>query len=503
MSNSRANTIANSTIFLYIRSFIVLAIGFYTSRVLLKTLGVDDYGLYNLMAGIVAMFTSLRVILASSVQRFMNYEKGKENYERVKLVFNQSILIHIGIAIIFTIIVESFGIWFINNRLAIPNGSLSTALFVFHFSVASSVMSILNTPFDAAVIANEKIKVFAWLTTIDSVLKLAIVYLLPILGCDYLKSYAIMIMLIGVFNLIFNYLYTRRFDECKFTICWDNTLFKELLSFAGWNFLGNTAFALVSEGINMILNMFGGVVLNAARAVAYQIKAAVLTLSNNLIVAAQPYIMQKAASDNKENIFRYTYKMSRLMFLILICTVFPIIIYTDQILDIWLIEVPEMAGIFIQLILLNLVQRALHSPLDTMFKALGDIKNYQIIDSLSLALSLPLGYAAMKIGLPSYSVFVVVCIVEILNLLLITICAKKRCGMDLYGYFKEVIIFCMYSSCIYIILGFLFTKFLQPDSLLQLLLYETIALAIELSVAYVLLPKEEKIFIKSFIKRKF
>ncbi len=502
MANSRINTIANNSIFLYFRSFVVLLLGIYTSRVLLDTLGIDDYGLYNLVAGIVMMFTSLRTILASSVQRFLNYEKGKGDNERVNLVFNQGIITHIGIAAVFIIIVEAAGIWFIRHKLSIPDGSMDTALFVFHTSVATAVLTILGTTFDAVIIANEKMKVFAGLTMFDAVLKLAIVYLLPVLGFTYLRSYAVLMMSVGVVNIAFNMWYCRRFDECRLSFRWDSTLFRELFSFAGWNFLGNTAFALVNEGINLILNIFGGVAVNAARGIAYQVKAAASTLSNNLIVAAQPFIMQKAATQDKETIFRYTFKMSRLMFLILLCTVFPIIIYTEEILDIWLVDTPEYSVIFVQLILAHLVQRALHSPVDTMFKAFGEIRAYQIWDSLSIALSLPLSYAILSAGFPLYSAFIVICLVEVINLVTITVCAKRKFGMSLKAYFKEVTIHCLLAAAAFTILALPFTLYLQPDSLSKFILYETIAIITEMALAYLLLQKEEREYLNSFIRGK-
>ncbi|MCD8292028.1 MAG: polysaccharide biosynthesis protein [Prevotella sp.] len=466
-------------------------------------MGIDDYGIYNLVGGVVAMFVSLKNVFASSVQRFLNYEKGKGNDERVKKVFNLSMLIHVLLAISFAVIVEGFGLWFISHRLTIPAGSLSDALFVFHCSVFNAVILIMTSPYNAVIIANERINVFAWISVADALLKLLIIYIVPVLMFHYLRSYASLMMLIGIANIIFCISYCRKFTECTYALFWDKSLFVQLLSFAGWNFLGSTVFSLVSEGVNIILNIFGGVAINAARGISNQVKNSINTFSNNLFVAIQPFVIQQAASQDKDVIFRYTFRISRFMFLIVLMTVLPVIIYCDSILKVWLVHPPYMACIFLQLMLVNLAQRSLHSPLDLLFKSFGNIKLYQIIDSATLFLSLPISYVAMRLGLPLYAVFAVMCIVEVINLICVLSCAHIQLGLSLSEWLKRVGIYCLGVTVVLVALNLMMELFIHPHKFFEVAFTIILLFVLEALFAYsLLLNKQDKHFVQGYIGNK-
>lgn len=502
MSQSRANTVISNTFFLYVRSFLTMVIGIYTSRVLLASLGVGDYGIYNLVAGIVAMFASLKGVFASSIQRFLNYAKGQNDHEQENKIFNLSILVHIGLAIVFGLLVEIVGMWFILEKLNIPSDSVRIAIFVFHCAVATTVLAIASTPFDAVVIANEKFKYFAWLTLTDATLKLMIVYLLAVFPYPRLCSYAVLLLIIGVFNVLVNIIYCRRFRECKIHFIWDVKLFKNLASFSAWNFFGNTAFSLVNEGLNMILNIFGGVAVNAGRGIAYQVKGAVQTLCNNIFVAVQPVIVQQAAQKEKKEIFSNIFMLSRLNFFVSAITVVPIFVFADYILNIWLKQIPPMSVPFVRLLMMYIAIRALHSPMDLLFKAYGKIRKYQIIDSATLVLSIPLSFFSLKLGCPLYYVFIIMGVVEIINLSAIVFCAKRELGFDAVTYFKKVALPCGAGFIILFLSAHIFNILFSVDSFVCFILYLLVIVCFSILVSVMLLGKENQTLLLSFIKNR-
>lgn len=502
MSQSRTNTIASNTLFLYLRSFVTMIIGVYASRVLLSTLGVDNYGVYNLVGGIVAMFASLKTVFATAIQRFLNFEKGTGDVAKVQNVFDMGILVQFGLAIVFFVVVEVVGLWFITNKLNIPKHALSDAYFVFHISVVTAVLAILTAPFDACVIANEKMKVFAWLSMLNSCLKLAIVFALPIIGGLYLRVYASLLFLVTVFDISFNIWYCRRFPECRFHFIWDKGLFKNIATFSGWTFLGNAAFSAVNEGINFMLNIFGGVAYNASRAIAYQIKGAISILSANITVASRPYIVQQSAVNSKQQTYSQICKLSRLVFFVMALTVFPFMVFADTILKVWLVEPPIMSTIFVQLVLAHLLIRSLHEPIDTLFKSFGNIKYYQIFDSVTLALSLPFSYIALKAGVPIYSVFIVVAVVEAITLSTLLMVIKMQYGLSIRYYLKNVVSFCLKTTILLIPIGLTFYIF-QPDNTYLIGVCLIAFCLIELGVSFLfLLSKEEKSLMLTVLKLK-
>lgn len=505
MSNNetRANTIAKNTLFLYMRSFMVMVIGIYSSRLLLNTLGINDYGICNLVGGVVAMFASLKSIFATTIQRFLNFEKGKGNTLRVLQVFNLSIVVQTILAIIFTTVVECVGLWLIYNKLNIPNGSFEAALFAFHFSVASAAITILGAPFDAAVIANERFNVFAGLAITNSVLKLLIILLIPLITFPRLKTYVVLMFLVTSFDVVFNFVYTRKFSECKLGFYWDKKLFNQISSFAGWSFFGNTAFALVNEGLNMLLNIFGGVALNAARGIAMQVKSSANTLANNLSVAIRPFVVQKAAISERDVIFGYIFRFSRLLFIIVVFTVSPIIVFCRSILEVWLVNVPQYTDAFVSIMMLHLIQRALHAPLDLLFNSLGQIKRYQIYDSITLFLALPLSYVALKTGFPVWCVFAIVCIAEVINLCALLQCAKIEYQMSAKKYAKEVGLPCLKNLAIVSILSFPFT-FIHPNNIFALASVVLAYIVCLLPFLYLcMLNPQDQELIKEFVKKKW
>lgn len=492
--------VVKNTGLLYIRSIVVLLITLYSSRVLLSVLGVNDYGLYNLVGGVVGLFGSLKGLFAFAVQRFLSYAKGEGNIEKEKDVFVVSFILHLGIAILFALLVEGFGCWFIANKLNIPDGFLSDAFFIFHASVVTAMISIIMTPYSAAVIANERMSVFAWISVIDAFLKLFVILLLQYIAFQPVRTYAILILSVELLNLTLYYLSCIKFPECKLEKRFDKKLFKEIASFAGWDFAGNTAWTLINEGVNMILNIFGGVAVNAARGIAYQAKHAVITLVNNVTVASRPYIIKQAASDDKVKTFHIINLMARALFLSTLLTTLPIIIFAKQILSIWLVQTPDYAVPFVQLVLFWSIIRSMNSPIDIAFTAYGKMKKYQIFNALTLLLNLPIAYAFLYFGFSYNYAMLTFVIVEVIDIIVNSVVAKKEVGFDIKMYISKVVGPNIIVGIILGVIGYAFCVFVNPASIVYTVICVVLFVLISIAITSVFLSKEEKAYIYPMIK---
>lgn len=436
--------------FLTLRMLLMLAVAFYTTRILLRELGVEDYGLYNVVGGLVAAFSSLRGLFASATQRFLNSEMGKNKVVELRKIFNMSLIIHIIICLIFITIAEGVGVWFLNNVLNIDPKNLTAANWVFQFSILAAVVTIMTIPFDAVIIAHQRMKVFAYISIIDGILKLAIVFLITQIQDNKLIFYSILVFLVSLIVRFTSSIYCRKnFKECKIEFSWDTILFKNMGSFAGWNFLGNSAYILSNEGINIILNIFGGTTANASRAIAYQVRAATMRFISNIFVAVNPRVVMLAAQEKKEEFLKLIFTSSKISFFLLFSLTLPVLIFPVQLLEIWLDVIPEHTIAFVQLIMLFLLVRIFHSPLDLMFKATGQIKEYQIMDSIILLLNFPISYILLSQGFALYWPFLIMIIIELLNLVCILFLAKKKMDFEILHYIKKVIIpsICVVLTC--------------------------------------------------------
>ena len=501
-NSSSSSRIAKNTFFLYLRSFVIMVITIYTSRVVLKVLGVEDYGIYNLVGGVVALFSSLKGVFSSAIQRYINYTRGLGDEEGVKHVFSLSIIIQAILALLFFGLVEGFGLWFIPHKLVIPNGMMDTALFVFHCSLITSVISVMAVPFDALVIANEKMNYYAYISITEAVLKLAIVFSLPILPFDQLKSYAVLIMAVHIFIVIINMIYCRRFPECRIEKYWNKDLFKQLASFSGWNFLGNIVYTLIQEGTNIILNLFAGVVANAARGIAAQVRSALEMLSVNIYTASKPFVMQQAATVENKTLFNYIYMLSRVGFYVMLITTIPIIVYAEQILGIWLVEIPDYTVSFVRVIMLFVLVRSLHSPIVMLFFAVGQLKRFQITECIVGVLGLPLIYLFLYLGLPLYSAFIAMIIIELVNITAIVLVAQKEMGFMLADYLKKVVFRCLVAFVVVAVVAFTFYYFTHEANKFVAVVWLILLAFSELAVIYLIVfQDEEKELIKNLLAK--
>jgi len=487
---------------MYIRMFVLLLISLYTSRVLLQQLGIDDYGIYNLVGSIIAMVSMLKGMFASSTQRFLNFEMGKENKEKLQTIFNMSIYINIIVSVVFILLVESMGLWFFEYKINIDPSRLFAAKWVFHLSVISSVITIMTTPFDAVIIAHEKMNIFALISILDGLLRLIIIFFLSEFGGDKLIVYAILLLCVSIAIRLINTIYCKnKFPESCYKKCWDKTIFKEMFSFAGWQLFGNTAYTLTNNGLNMLLNIFGGPAVNAARGIAYQVNAAIGQFLNNIIIVTNPYSVKSYAEGKKEQMFKMMFFSSKILFIVECCLVVPVFFLTYDILKLWLGVVPDYTVGFVQIILVWSLIRSIHSPIDTIFKAVGEIKFYQITEGILLSMPLFVSYFSLKAGVSLYIVFYFMVIFEIINTIIILILAKKIAGLKLRKYFKNVILPC--AQCLIITtFAYLIIKTYIINSIYTLGLSIFIDILCLTLMFYLGFTKQEKEQVLSLIKRK-
>ena len=397
-TTANSKRIAKNILFLYLRSIIVMAVSIYTSRVVLAELGVSDFGIYNIVGGFVSMFSVLSSSLVNANQRFISYEMGRQNPQITKM-FATTFTIHLLLAVSMFIVLELVGLWFLNNKINISADRMYAANWVFHFSAITFCINILKIPFTASIIAHERMSAFAYISIFEVFAKLGIVYILLLIHTDKLILYALLMTCIAIcLNAIYSVYCRYNFKECRYSLHYDKSIVKSILSFSGWNFIGSTAGILSTQGINLLVNLFFGVTLNAARGVAEQVNHAVTTFVTNFMTAINPQITKSYASGD----FRYMNelmirgaKYGALLYWLISLTVF---IEADYILSVWLVKVPPFATIFLRLVIIYSIFQALSNTLYIGMLATGRIKKYQIIMGLIGAFSFPLCYFFFKCG---------------------------------------------------------------------------------------------------------
>ena len=414
MTNSLENNkrIAKNTMLLYVRMLFTMAVGLYTSRIVLNTLGVEDFGIYNVVGGVVVMFSIISGSLSTSVSRFLTFELGRNDTNKLKKVFTTSMTIHITLALVIFILAESIGVWFLNTQMNIPPERLSAANWTLQCSILTFIFNLISIPYNAAIIAHEQMKAFAYISILEVSLKLAVVFLLYISMFDKLKVYAILLLSVAISIRFVYVLYCKRhFEECTYHFSYEKKTLREMTGFAGWNFIGASSAVLRDQGVNIVLNIFCGASVNAARGIAFQANAAVSNFVNNFMMALNPQITKSYADNNHDYMMTLLFKGARLSFYMLLFLAIPIIFETQFILSIWLGNVPPHCVNFIRLILIYTMCESLSTPLITAMLATGRIRNYQIIVGGLQMLNLPMSFILLKIGcIPESTLIAAICI---------------------------------------------------------------------------------------------
>lgn len=404
--------IAKNTLLLYIRTIFVMLVTLYTSRVILNTLGVSDFGIYNVVGGVVAMFSVISGSLSTSISRFITYELGHGDINKLKRIFSTSVNIQIGISLVVLILAEIFGVWFLNTKMNIPTDRLTAANWVLQCSLISFIINLISVPYNACIIAHERMSAFAYISILETVLKLAIVYMLLISPYDKLVTYAILLVFVSlIIRLIYGWYCNRNFSESHYKFVYDKPLIKEMTEFAGWSFFGNGAYMLNVQGIDMLINVFFGVTLNAARGVATQVQNAVMQFVNNFTVAVNPQITKSYASGDIDYMNKLVCRGARFSYFLLLIFVIPIVCEADYILRLWLKTVPEYAPVFLRLTLFGALITLLGNTMYTAIMATGIIRRYQLWITIVGCLVFPFTWVAFESGLPpetTYYIYIVI-----------------------------------------------------------------------------------------------
>lgn len=498
-------TIAKNTAYLYIRMAFALIVSLYTSRVVINTLGVVDYGINNVVAGFVSMFVFLNASLTASIQRFYNYENGKHGRIGVIRVYKVAIVVQTLLAILVLILVETFGLWYLNNKLVIPVERLASATILFHTTVLSMLILIMQVPFSAVIMSHERMDYYALVGVLDTVLRLVIVIALPYLPYDKLIMYGVLGLIISLFNYLMYYLYTKkRFCDLHFDFNIDYTMLKSMVAFSGWNTFGSFSIMLRNQGLNMLINLFFGPVVNASRGIAYSIQSSMMGFIQNISTSTRPQLTEAYARGDINRSMNLTYGVSKLNFILLYMMALPIIGEIDYILDLWLGgTVPEKANVFAVLVLFIALVDVLNTPISIIVLATGKISKFNTIASVLGLLSLPLSYLWLYYGGGPNTVFYVSLFISIIVQFACVVIMCRITRTDATIYLKTVII----PLCILVIITFwtiLIPKLFLSESFLRFIITAVFTSVSIIIVSYnVVLGIAEKNLCNDFIKRIF
>lgn len=463
--------IAKNTAYLYLRQILVMVVALYTSRVVLATLGVTDYGIYNVVGGIVTLFTFLNFAMGCATNRFITFELGKGDAHGVNVAFSNAVVIHAFIAVIILILGETLGLYFFNTQMNIPADRMYAAGWVYQLSIFTCMVNILSVPYNALITSHEKMNAYAVISILETVLKLVIVWMLVVFSYDKLILYAVLMFMVGLIIRIVNQVYSSKtFRNVHFLWPKDRKILKEMLTFAMWSLVGSAGVIMTDQGLNILLNIFFGPAVNAARGVATQVKTAVVNLSNNFGQAVAPQINKSFASGNVEYMHTLIFVMSKYTFFLLFIMILPICLEAKTLLSIWLVDVPEYSVMFLQLMLIISILTALGQPLSYAAGANGKIRNYQIFEGGINLMLIPLTWIIFKLQdkpIPEWAFYVqiFICIAtQTARLILV----KPLINLSLREYANKVCVPCIAITVVASIIPVI-VKVLLPENIVSFL----------------------------------
>lgn len=493
--------VAKNTGLLYVRTIVMMLISLFTSRIVLEALGVENYGINNVVGGVVAMFSIISGSLSASVSRFLTFALGEGNKEKLRKIFSMSINIQIFIGLIIIILAESCGIWFINHKLNIPPDRLIAAHWVFQCAVFGFFIALLNVPYNASLIAHERMGVFAYMTIIDVVIKLLMAYAIFITPFDKLITFAILNLCVGILmRIIYGIYCVRNFEECRYEwAIFDKKLAKEMTGFAWWGFFGNTAWMFNTQGVNILINMFFGVVYNAARGVAGQVEAAVMSFVGNFSTALNPQITKSYAAGDKDYLFSLICRGTKFTYFLTLFFVIPLWFEAQTVLSIWLVEVPTDAAIFLNLSLICAILTSAAQPLLAAIMATGEIRKYELVTTLTGCLVFPLTYLAYKLGFNILSTYYIYMVVYTYLIWIKILFAKRQIGFKPSMFFDNVLRPCVLSTAIAFIYPVVISYIMEDGLIRLIVLTFSTTIWTSISIYFLGLTTGEKKFIKDKI----
>lgn len=496
--------VAKNTVLLYARTIVMMLVSLFTSRIVLEALGVENYGISNVVGGVVGMFSIISGSLSGSISRFLTYALGEGNKEKLRKVFSMSINIQIFIGLVIIIIAETVGIWFINHKLNIPVDRITAAHWVFQCSLLGFFIGLINVPYSAALIAHERMGVFAYMTIIDVVIKLLMAYAIFITPFDKLITWAVLNLVVSILmRIIYGIYCVRNFEECQYKwTTFDKSLAKEMTGFAWWGFFGNTAWMFNTQGINILINMFFGVVYNAARGVAGQVEGVVMGFVGNFMTALNPQITKSYAAGDKEYLDSLICRGTKFSYFLILFFAIPLWFESQTVLSLWLVEVPEDSAIFLNLSLICAILTTAAQPLLTAILATGNIRKYEIVTTITGCLVFPFTYIAYKLGFNILSTYFIYMVVYAYLIWVKILFAKKQLGFSPSLFFNRVFIPCVIGTIIALICPFAISRIMTDGIVRLIVLSLSSILWSSISIYFIGLTKGEQKFVREKILRK-
>ena len=441
MLNESNKRIAKNTMFLYIRMIVIMLVSLYTSRIVLIYLGIEDFGIYNVIGGVIVLLGFLHTALTNASQRFITFEIGRNDNAQLKKTFSLIMTSHFIISLVIFLLAETIGLWFVNTQLNIAVERMTAVNWVFQFSVFTFIINIIRVPYNATVVAYEEMSFFALVSIFETGLKLAVVFLLPIINFDKLSVYGGLMFFVPLLStFIYKAYCNKKFKISKYKFEWDKKLFQQLTSFSGWSMMGATANIGALQGGNILLNLFTGVVANASFGIATQVSTAVSTFSSNLLIAFNPQIIKNYSIGDKDNMFKLIIRASSFSSYLVLLIAIPFLLNTNIILNLWLKNVPEYAVVFCQLMIIYQMIDVIQAPLGTLINATGKIKVYHLWLSALLILNIPISWYLLKIGWEPYWVLLIRVGLNFISSIIRTIYAGYLVNFPSWTYFTTVIL---------------------------------------------------------------
>ena len=501
--NNTTKRIAKNTLMLYFRQILIMIVSLYTVRVVLNTLGAEDYGIYNVVAGVVTMFSFLSSSMATASQRYFSFALGQNDSESLKKYFSMSFTIYCLIALVVLILAETVGLWFVTQKLVIPCERQKAAFWIYQASIFSMICTILTAPFMASIIAHEDMNIYAYVSIIEVVLKLGIVFLLPLFAIDKLIFYgSLMASVVFINTAIYRTICVKKYVECKFSFFWEKSLFKELVSYTGWNMFGSAVGVFKNQIVNIILNQFFNPVVNAARGIAAQVNSAVNSFAQNFSTAVRPQIIKNYASGEKEKMLQLMFRSCKATFLLMFVFALPLILEMPYVLKLWLKNVPEYAVLFTILALIDALVDTISYPLMATAQATGKIKLYQAVVGGVLLLNAPIAFVVLKLGAPAFSVFIVSISVTSLAFIVRLCILKKLINFSFWNFIWKVFIPIICCAGLAFIIPY-FVRNMLDSSFIRLCVTVIVSvICVTLSGYFVALSKNERQWIVGIIKSK-
>lgn len=505
MTDNASNNkrIAKNTLLLYGRMLVMLIISLYTSRVILDALGVEDFGIYQVVGGVVSMFTLLSGSLSGAISRYITFELGKGDINRQKLVFSTSVNIQLFLIGLFFVVFETIGVWFLNNKMVIPDGRLYAANWVLQFSIASFAINLLAVPYNAAIISHERMGAFAYISLIEAFSKLVIAFIIMKNPFDRLIFYGLLLLILSIFVRFLYVSYCKRnFEECVYEAKIDKPLTKEMLGFAGWSFFGAGSSQLMNQGVDILSNLFFGVTVNAARGIANQVNTAVSSFVRSFTTAINPQIIKSYASGSHDEMKELMYRSAKFSYYLLLLFAIPILLETNTVLSLWLVEVPAYSVNFVRLTICISLVFVLSNSMITGMLATGDIKKYQLIVGGLGMLVFPLSWLCFGLGLRPETSYVIMLAIYIIQTFVRIILLRDMVDISVRVFLRDIIAVVTGVTLVAIPFPLLVVLFVET-SLLRLILVTIISsVMIAIAIYWIGLTNSEKGMLKRVVKQR-